>query len=145
MPVGEKDKKGNLSILGGWKTDLYLLPTGQYLLEGVETQSICQTPKKAIQTYNKLNNTSLPKDHIETIFWPWYLNTIGGEGLPLPLETSTTVGKFESTSHPGDLHYVKRVPSGALICTCTGFGVYKHCWHINFIKFIEEVGGSNGN
>lgn len=121
MQIGDKDKDGNALILGGWKADLYQIPDGNFLIDGMVLNK-----EEALLVYNKLNNTSLlsipspPKE----------------EGIALPVTQGKVLGIFESKTQPGVFHHVIKPPEGHLYCTCTGFLTHHYCWHTDFIKHI---------
>jgi hypothetical protein len=63
------------------------------------------------------------------------------EGIPLPPSPAQTItlASFPSKSDPTLTHYVKYNEALGVFCTCTGFGVYKHCWHVDEVsKKLKE-------
>lgn len=63
------------------------------------------------------------------------------EGVPIPLVPSNRriLGVFESSSHPGEKHYVILSPSGEIYCTCFGFRSPNKCWHYRgMVEAIKE-------
>ena len=60
------------------------------------------------------------------------------EGVALsPL--TVTLAEFESTSSPGQKHYVKYGKEAGLYCTCWGFTRHHHCWHVDEVaKQLKE-------
>jgi len=74
--------------------------------------------------------------------------TYRSEPLPLPKKKEgillipgeeKTLGIFESSSNPGDKHYVRITPNGTIYCTCWGFRSPDKCWHYRgIIEAIKE-------
>ena len=132
MIIGEKDKKGNTLILGGWKADLFLTKEGLYFIDNQVTKE----EEMALDLYNGLNNTSLkalPK-------LPTPNEPALPEGIKLPNTKGRILGIFESESNPGAYHFVIESLSGNIHCTCFGFRSPNSCWHYNSIM---ELGPEN--
>ncbi len=124
VKVGQKDKAGNLLILGGYKCDLYKTTIGTYLCAGEYLGS----PEEAIEAYNKVNNTKLQLDYIQRYFEPWYQEV-----------SNKTLMEFPSKSDPSRPPYKVRIDlEGSITCNCRGFLTHKHCWHTDAVKYIKE-------
>lgn len=50
-------------------------------------------------------------------------------GSPLIPKERKVLGIFDSSSNPGDKHYVIQSPTGEVYCTCIGFRAPNKCWH----------------
>ena len=57
-----------------------------------------------------------------------------------PLKSEDSIlGEFQSKSFPGQTYYVCFNPADGISCTCTGFRVHKHRWHVAEIaRRLEE-------
>ena len=51
------------------------------------------------------------------------------QGIPLIPKERKILGIFDSSSSPGDKHYVIQPPTGDIYCTCRGFRSPNRCWH----------------
>ena len=120
LTIGMRDKRGNLFILGGWRSNLWQLKNGLYAVDG----DITASPETAVESYNKANGTSLPPDHIEKYFEPWYNRQI--EHIQVPSRTSDKI------------YVVDRYPDGKLICNCQGFMYRNDCWHVQAVKELTS-------
>jgi len=60
--------------------------------------------------------------------------------VPLPPERDILLAKYPSKSNPGEIHKVRHSKKHGFYCTCIGFGVHGHCWHIlDTLKKLKET------
>ena len=121
LSIGMKNKKGDLLILGGWRSNLWQAQNGLYRLD----TATCITPEDAIEFYNRYNQTNLQLDYIEKVFEPWFDRQIKRYQVP-------------SRSGRKRPYTVKKYPDGSLTCTCTGFQFRQKCWHTTAIKELTN-------
>lgn len=123
VPIGVKDEKGNLLILGGHKVNLWRLASGGYAI-GNET---APDPRQAVKIYNQYNNTELQDDYVLEIFGRWYE------------KQTTIVARVPSRTDPSRTYTVRRNPSGELTCECQGWMFRGYCWHTEAVKELTNA------
>ena len=130
MPIGSKDKEGNILILGGWKADLYYTPDGLFKLD----EHYGVTEEEGVYLYNQSNGTTLKSlPYIPPLIPP-------PKSIKLPFTKGKVLGIFESGSNPGTYHHVLEHLDKSITCTCFGFRSPDNCWHY---RAIMEVGPEN--
>ena len=53
-----------------------------------------------------------------------------------------TVFHSMSGSRPGLKHYTVVLQTGAILCSCEGFCMHGHCWHVDNIPMCPKTGDS---
>jgi len=124
LTIGMRDKRGNLLILGGWRSNLWRLKNGLYAVNEEMTAST----ELAVEAYNRINTTKQPLDYIETVFNPWYEKQV--EYILVPSRTD-----------PGVSYKVTKEPGGKIVCDpkCRGFRHYGHCWHTDAVRELTNA------
>lgn len=124
VSVGQRDKGGNLLILGGHKANLWRLKSGLYSTGGETTPF----GEEAVELYNGFNNTTLRSDYIRAVFNPWYANQF------------RVIAQIPSDSKPGVIYDIVRTPEGELLCDpkCEGFRFRHDCKHVQYVRQIEQ-------
>jgi len=128
--IGNKDRKGNLLILGGRNANIWRTPSGMYIV-GVNVVPDAET---AVDSYNKLNGVTWDLDHITKNFQPWYdKNKLGiGEG------GTRFITKVPSRSSNKEYN-VSYDQNGNLMCDCPGFRFRGECWHTEAVaELLKE-------
>lgn len=128
LPIGKKDKLGNLMILGGREVDIVRTTSGRYLV-GL---NVYLGEEEAVQAYNSLNGTRLQLDYISTYFQPWFEKQI------LKTSKNRFIVSVESKSDPDKSYDVHYDQNGNLICECPGFRYRGSCWHTEAVKEMLE-------
>jgi len=123
LSIGMRDKRGNLLVLGGWKSSLWQLKNGLYFVGN----DIVASPVVAMQLYNQANNAGWDLDHIEKRFNPWYERQV--EYILVPSRSDVNVS-----------YKVRREPGGVLTCECRGFVYRGDCWHVQAVKELTSEG-----
>lgn len=125
VSIGDKDKKGNLLILGGRNADIWRTANNTYIVG----ETVIGEPETAIDSYNKLNGVNLDLDYTEKTFQPWYdKNRLGiGKG------GSRFITKVPSRTKVDKNYNVSYDQNGNLTCDCPGFTYRGECWHIEAV------------
>ena len=123
LSIGMKDEKGSLLLLGGRKSRLWQLHSGEYAVGNLRTNNTVV----AMQAYNVANGTGQALDYITQQFLPWY-------------KRQTKLILTVPSSRPGyPPYHVRRESDGRLTCECLGFIHYGYCWHIDAVKEYENA------
>jgi hypothetical protein len=115
MKPGDKDKKGSVLRLEGSYASIWTRKDGVWIVRTQTGDHFKLTAIDALGVYNSLNGTnypSIPKLPIPEM----------GEPLVVP-----------SSSKPGVTYEVSQDSTGALWCTCPGFGYRRHCSHVEAV------------
>lgn len=122
LTIGMRDKRGNLLILGGWRSNLWRLKNGLYAVG----EEITASTELAVEAYNRINTTKYPLDYIEAKFNPWYEKQV--EYILVP-----------SRTYPGESYKVRKEPGGKLSCECRGFTYRGDCWHVQAVRELTNA------
>ena len=123
LSIGMKDEKGSLLLLGGRKSRLWQLRSGEYAVGGERTSN----EEEAMKAYNRVNTTKWPLNYITKQFLPWY-------------ERQAHLILTVPSSRPGyPPYHVRKESDGKLSCECLGFFHYGHCWHIDAVKEFADA------
>lgn len=122
--LGERDSRGNLLVLGGWKANLWRSPTNMYFIGGNLTKS----PGRAIEYYNQLNNTNIGLKYIQENFEPYLAKLNCEEVFDVPSNTTE-----------GVIYKVRKHSDGSITCDCKGFMYRADCWHAQQVReYLKE-------
>lgn len=121
LSIGMRDKRSNLLVLGGKRSNLWRLSNGLYAVDNEVTAS----PEASIEAYNKVNETKLELDYIEQWYKPWDKKQVKYVLVP-------------SRTNPSKSYKVKTEPGGYISCECQGFMYRGSCWHVNAVRELSK-------
>lgn len=128
--IGNKDKQGNILRIGGWIADLWQTPRGTFFMSLDNDKLEANTEEEAVDLYNEVNNTelgklmSIPQPKAPRLVFPIRSSVI----------MSNLVKRVPSSTQPGVFYDVRKLPSGTLTCTCTGYGFRHTCSHCKLVE-----------
>lgn len=122
MKPGDKDKKGSVLRLDGAYASIWQRKDGVFIFRTSSGDHLKLTAIDAIGTYNSINGTNYPN-------------------IPkLPIPELGKPMEVPSSSKPGVKYTITQDNTGALYCTCPGYGYRRTCSHIESVMALLTEG-----